>query len=156
MTWKDGANKRRAEQLGMPYGTASNRLRKQIMFKYVVLVGDNFCYKCGAEIETVDELSVEHKLPWENRNSDLFWDLDNIAFSHRECNTPNKRNTWHRAIDEYGNYRCSGCKEFLPKTDFATAPSSNHGINSRCKKCVREAKRERSRPLGGRASSKVS
>jgi uncharacterized protein YdaU (DUF1376 family) len=37
-------------------------------------------------IETADELSIEHKLPWEGVSVKLFWSLDNIAFSHLRCN----------------------------------------------------------------------
>ncbi len=111
-----GKNTKKAETLGMPHGTASNRLRKSIMFKYVVMAGDNYCFKCGAEIESVSELSIEHKEPWEGVSSDLFFDLDNIAFSHLRCNSGSRRDSGRlkfahnlTAYDLYG-CRCDECK----------------------------------------------
>lgn len=88
------SNAARAAQLGMPFGTAQQRLRKMIMFKYVVLAGHDECFKCGRRIENIEELSIEHKLPWQGRDAELFWDLNNIAFSHLRCNLP-----------DYGSYR---------------------------------------------------
>lgn len=40
------------------------------------------------KINTVDELSIEHKEPWENSDNpkELFFNLDNISFSHLKCN----------------------------------------------------------------------
>lgn len=78
------ANKEKA--LGMNFSTASNRLKKQLLFKYVILAGDNICFACKEPIEDVRELSVEHKEPWNARDAIKFWDLNNIAFSHIKCN----------------------------------------------------------------------
>lgn len=72
--------------LGMNYGTASNRLRKQLLFKYVQMAKEDNCYRCGKQILTVNEFSIDHKESWENISKDLFWNLDNIAFSHLKCN----------------------------------------------------------------------
>lgn len=74
--------------LGMPHGTANARLRKMILFRLIKKCGEDTCFRCGKAIGNLDDLSIEHKLPWENRSVDLFWDLDNIAFSHLKCNTP--------------------------------------------------------------------
>jgi hypothetical protein len=74
-------------QLGMPPGTAAGRLRKIILFHLLCRLEENICFKCAKEIVTVDELSIEHKEPWEGRSAELFWDLNNIAFSHLRCNT---------------------------------------------------------------------
>lgn len=73
--------------LGMGYGTAMNRLRKNVLFRLVQDLGRDDCFKCGLKIATALELSLEHKIPW-NGDAELFWDLDNIAFSHRACNRP--------------------------------------------------------------------
>ena len=86
------SNKKKSEFLGIPYGTATNKLRKNIMFRLLQKMGENVCFKCGHVIEKVDDLSIEHKLPWEGRDVALFWDLDNIAFSHLFCNRPHKTN----------------------------------------------------------------
>ena len=74
----------------MSYGTASNRLRKSIMLMLIKKLDENWCYRCGAEIETERELSVDHKKSWFNVDVELFWDLNNIAFSHLSCNSRNK------------------------------------------------------------------
>lgn len=72
----------------MPYGTACNRLRKLILFRCIQNLGENICCRCGKEIENVEDLSIEHLLPWLNSNTpkELFWNLDNIGFSHLKCN----------------------------------------------------------------------
>ncbi len=81
------SNKKKYEMLGMPFGTAQNKLRKQILFMLLEKLGWLDCFRCGLDIESVDNLSVEHKKPWVNESADLFWDLENIAFSHASCNS---------------------------------------------------------------------
>lgn len=85
----------RARQLGMPYGTARNVLNKQLMFNFVQRLGLDVCHQCGQRIENVDNLSVEHKKAWlhEPNARELFFDLNNIAFSHHKCNTAAARRT---------------------------------------------------------------
>ena len=82
------SNKKKAEQLGMAYGTAAHRLRKAIMWKYVCEAGDNICFQCKEEIKRIDDLSVEHKKPWLDSNDPikLYFDLNNVTFSHLSCN----------------------------------------------------------------------
>ena len=93
-------------------GTASSRLKKELLFKYVKKAGDNYCFQCGTEIETTDELSVEHKIPWLDSNDpvELFFNLENIAFSHLECNIKAARPK--KAKEGHGNqYRYQkGCR----------------------------------------------
>jgi 5-methylcytosine-specific restriction endonuclease McrA len=79
-------NKRKGEFLGQPYGTACGKLRKKLLHKYIVLAGDGNCHRCGQPIEW-DDLSVEHIKAWHEVSVDLFWDLDNIMFSHQRCNS---------------------------------------------------------------------
>lgn len=74
------SNQRKDATLGMPHGTANSRLRKNVLFSLLQKLGEDICFKCGRKIEKVEELSIEHKLPWEGRSADLFWDLSNIAF----------------------------------------------------------------------------
>lgn len=75
----------------------------------------NFCHQCGNEIESENELSVEHKEPWldSDNPTDKFFDLDNIAFSHLKCNVAARRHKGvkhpsHRAYNE--GCRCDDCK----------------------------------------------
>ena len=81
---KSGA--RKSAFLGMPHGTACNRLRKMILLNLLEKHGENICFKCSQLIESAEELSIEHKRPWEGVSIELFWDLENIAFSHLRCN----------------------------------------------------------------------
>ena len=84
-----GSNINKEEILGMPFGTATARLRKSIMFLLAQKADLDTCCRCELKIETVEEFSIEHVKPWESsRHRDLFFDLDNIAFSHRKCNRP--------------------------------------------------------------------
>ena len=64
------------------------RLRKQIMFRLMQKCGEDICYQCGEKIESIDTLSIEHKIPWLDSEdpAGLFFDLDNLAFSHMSCN----------------------------------------------------------------------
>ena len=86
----NNSSKKKNDVLGMPFGTASARLKKQIMFMLIKKLGEDICYRCGTKIESVDELSVEHKKGWLNSENpqELFWDIENnVAFSHLNCNT---------------------------------------------------------------------
>jgi len=84
------SNEKKSATLGMPFGTACNRLRKNILFSLLVRLQENVCFKCGELILSVNDLSIEHKQPWEGRDSNLFWDLNNIAYSHLGCNLPHR------------------------------------------------------------------
>ena len=109
-------NDKKTEQLGMPIGTASNRLRNSIIFMLLKKLNLNFCHQCNAEIEYEDHLSVEHKTPYLDSENpkELFFDLNNIAFSHLNCNIRAARKTLkpsHPNISSYRNgCRCDQCK----------------------------------------------
>ena len=81
-------NIKKNEQLGMPFGTASAKLRKSILFNLLKETNKNVCYQCGKPIELEEELSIEHKVPWldSDKPKDRFFDIKNIAFSHLSCN----------------------------------------------------------------------
>lgn len=72
--------------LGMDAGTASNKLVKDILFKYIFEAGHK-CFRCGGEL-TRDTFSIEHKTAWMSADNPhkAFFDLDNIAYSHKSCN----------------------------------------------------------------------
>ena len=75
-------------QLGMSHGTANNRLNRMLLFSMVQKLGLDVCFRCGRKIESINELSIEHKVAWLNSNNpkELFFDLDNVTFSHLSCN----------------------------------------------------------------------
>lgn len=88
-----GANEAKTRQLGMPIGTAANRLRKMVLFDVLQRHGENMCVRCGAGIESVDDLSIEHLKSWLYGDTALFWSMDNIAFSHLSCNAGHPRSS---------------------------------------------------------------
>lgn len=81
------------EQLGMPFGTANNQLKKLVLFNLLQRHGENQCFQCGNEILSADTMSIEHKEPWLDVSVELFWDLSNIVFSHLSCNSGARRQT---------------------------------------------------------------
>ena len=108
----NASNTRKAETLGMPHGTATNRLRKKILFHLLKKYGENYCFRCSELIEVVDDLSIEHKKSWEGISADLFWDLENIAFSHLFCNRPDRPSHGDRTIQvPKGTIWCGICKQ---------------------------------------------
>jgi hypothetical protein len=87
------AKNKKREQLGMDDSTASHKLRKLILFSLVQQKAQDFCFRCQAKIETVEDLSIEHKTPWLDSSNPVhnFFDLNNIAFSHLKCNIADRR-----------------------------------------------------------------
>lgn len=88
-------NKKKADQLGISYGAASNKLRKMVLFQLLTELNRLSCFQCSLIIQTIDELSIEHKRPWLDSEDPInaFFDLDNIAFSHMSCNSGAARKT---------------------------------------------------------------
>lgn len=113
----------------MPFGTACHRLRKLVLFDLLKKYDDNVCLKCGKIIESVDDLSMEHKEPWLDVDPSLFWDLANIAFSHIKCNT---RDRTGRKQGSNGTAWCYKCKKFLPINMFGKDKHQWDSLNKRC------------------------
>lgn len=136
------SNRVAVETLGMPQGTAANRLRKMVLFRQLRKYGDNACVRCGKEIATVDELSIEHIEPWEGRSAELFWDLDNIAFSHMKCNVPHiRRGGTPRRIEAPSGFSwCSRHQAFLPTDNFSSKATRWNGLKEDCKECEKNYK----------------
>lgn len=85
--------KRRDKQLGRSYGSCRNQLDRLILFHYIKKYKENFCYRCKREIKSINDFSIEHKIIWVDSDNpkELFWSMDNIAFSHRKCNSLSRR-----------------------------------------------------------------
>lgn len=75
------------QQLGMNFSTASHRLHKMVLLDLLQRYGEADCFRCGELIETTENLSIEHKVAWQDVDPALFWDLSNITWSHRSCNS---------------------------------------------------------------------
>jgi hypothetical protein len=84
----ENGNKIKNDLLGMPHGTAVHQLRKKIMFDMMQRLGEDICFRCGKKIENIDYFSVEHKTSWQSSENpkEAFFDLENISFSHLNCN----------------------------------------------------------------------
>ena len=116
---RTSSNQKKYDKLGIPFGTANGRLKKAIMFDLVCKLRLNLCFHCNMEITNVDQFSVEHKIPWLNSDNpkELFYDLNNIAFSHLFCNvearekiTPLYDNEKEKAREYYNRLKADPVK----------------------------------------------
>lgn len=92
---------KKQEQLGMNPSTASGRLVKDVLYKLVVQTEQNACFHCGEQMSR-DTFSIEHMTPWLDSEDPLglFFDLDNISFSHHSCNVAAGRKPNRKYADE--------------------------------------------------------
>jgi hypothetical protein len=130
---------RKSEILGMPFGTACYKLRKMVMFDILQRHGETVCFKCGQTISNADELTLEHKEPWQTVGASLFWDVRNIAFSHSRCNL--RAGFIRREIVD-GNLWCSACKQFLSISRFHKERRQRTGYALYCKNCFNVKRRK--------------
>jgi len=86
-------NQNEARLLGMPFGTANNRLRKKLLFHFAKELGMDICFKCKRKIVDIDDVSIEHKESWRYADDPIaaFFNVHNVAFSHLKCNTGARR-----------------------------------------------------------------
>lgn len=95
-------------------GTASNRLVKDILFKLITDAGHK-CYRCGGEMLR-SNFSIEHKIAWLDSHDPvkMYFDLDNIAFSHLKCNVDLSRRRPPAKCGTASGYskgcRCAECR----------------------------------------------
>lgn len=145
---REKTNAKILDLLGMPYGRASSRLKKMILYDLAKQCNRLSCYRCQSTIETVAEFSVDHKEPYLDVSPELFWDLSNIAFSHLTCNisaarkdTPDWKETRGKPYESLnglapkGMAWCSYHKEYLPKEDFHKNKRTKNGCTGICKDC---------------------
>lgn len=69
--------------------TSRNKLQNLILFNLMEKTSMDLCFRCGQKIGSIEEMSIDHKIQWLNSNNpkELYYDLDNIAFSHSVCNS---------------------------------------------------------------------
>lgn len=107
------------KQLGMPHGTARAKLNKSLLFELAKKCSLDICFQCKEKITEISTFSIEHKTPWMHSEEPvkLYFDLDNIAFSHLRCNIKEARNPLkgtgkHPSAEAYKKgCRCSECKD---------------------------------------------
>lgn len=129
---------KKSQQLGLNYSTAAARLDRKILFWLTQKAGLDTCHRCGKRIESVEELSIEHKEPWRDVDPALFWDLDNIAFSHRKCNyaagSMGKLKNHRRFADRpAGQSWCTGHKCYHDEKEFGWCKTMPNGLHYLCR-----------------------
>lgn len=137
----EGSSPSPSAELGMPYGTASARLKKRVFMMLLEQLGRADCYRCGKSMNAAT-LSIEHKQPWRGVSADLFWNLDNITFSHIACNKTDRPSRAgggnKRPEGPDGTAWCSGHQVFHPVDDFYPAKTGWMGLSNVCKPLERE------------------
>lgn len=109
----------------MDKGTATHRLRKIIMFELVKKAGMDRCHRCKLLITDIDEFSIEHIEPWLWKDVDLFWDINNIAFSHLKCNSASAHAK--RECGSYSRY-LRGCRCDICRKEYVKAVKRHRDI----------------------------
>lgn len=150
-----GIVEKKKKQLGMNPSTASGRLVKDILWSFIVDTEREKCFHCG-EPMTRETFSIEHKIPWLDSEDPigLFFDLDNISFSHHSCNcaAAARQNMELKKSDEYrefvskqfrkesppGMNWCNICKRHLPVENFGKHRRRWNGLRNECKECRRK------------------
>lgn len=150
-------NQKKKNQLGMSYGKASGILKKSLMFMFAKKCGFDNCFQCGEKIETLRELSIEHKIPWlDSKNPvELFFNLENVSFSHLSCNVKSSRKNTLDRLEAYKNHNpsnkintklgyrwCYNCKQELSFNYFSKNKNKRDGLQDICKKCRKEVRNE--------------
>lgn len=134
-----GSNKKKAEILGVPLGTACYKLRKLLLFSLAQKLGENVCFRCGALILTVEAFTIDHKEAWQSKGAEYFWKLSNIAFSHSHCNLPT--GMVRREILD-GTLWYSKCKLYLEINQFYKEKKQRTGYSLICKECSNAKRRK--------------
>lgn len=130
--------KKYSTELGMPLGTANAILRKKLLWSLADQLRLLVCFRCELPIETCDDFTIDHREPWRGVDPKLFWDLDNIAFSHAHCNGKAARSSFKEGPP--GTSWCTQCKTFPLVEDFGPGDRKN-GLSKVCKECDRERMR---------------
>ena len=84
-----------------------------LFFSLIQKLQLDICFRCEEKIENYKELSIDHKISWQGKSNDLFWDIDNIAYSHISCNSAKSAASTGGGHPSYAGYsmgcRCKAC-----------------------------------------------
>jgi len=94
--------------------TAQGKLVRDILWEMIRIAGMTSCHHCGKPMDR-NTFSIEHIEPWLDSEDPvgLFFDLDNISFSHQECNIKASRTNKSPCgtVQKYNNgCRCDSCR----------------------------------------------
>lgn len=109
--------KEHANSIGHSTVPHANRvLMKDLVFAYATRLDLNLCYRCNKRL-TREDFTIDHVKPWRNKpnSQELFFDVNNIRFSHHSCNSANTaiKKITHGTQRMYNRHRCrcTSCKE---------------------------------------------
>lgn len=130
-------------QLGMNPSTAANRLVKDVLWKLIQETRQSSCCKCGDPM-TRDTFSIEHVTPWLDSEDPvrLYFDLENISFSHLRCNRESVRRNGavpNVVCGTTNSYR-SGCRCDQCKKAEAISASKRYTPDKRRERYLRTGK----------------
>lgn len=74
--------------LGEKLSTAKSKLNKLLMFELARKCHMDTCFRCGDKITDIADFTIDHKESWilSDEPAKVFYDIENIAFSHAKCN----------------------------------------------------------------------
>lgn len=81
--------------------------------------------------------SIDHIQPWLHNDNLLFWDLNNVSFSHKKCNKPHVyKGGVKKKIGPEGTAWCAKCKQFKNVELFNSNKSRWNKLSSDCRICA--------------------
>lgn len=134
--------KQDSEELGMSGGKARALLLSSLLLHFARLAHRDSCFRCGKKIKKPLDLSMDHKKSWRGIDVALYWDLNNVALSHKLCNRVDRPG---RHPLPKGMSWCTSHREMHPVKDFGPGQRWN-GLAMSC----RVAERERARKYAAR------
>lgn len=101
-------------------------------FTLLSALGKTNCWRCSLPM-TVETYSLDHKQPWLDEDVSLFWDPDNIGYSHKSCNSREARKPTKKNLRDEDRW-CYKCQMFLPYEHWP--PSKRLRADFCCRACA--------------------
>jgi 5-methylcytosine-specific restriction endonuclease McrA len=127
-------HRKRSSELGMSFSTAYYRMQRNFLWYLAYKAGMSKCYVCK-EPTSAAEFTIEHIKPWQNRSTENFWNMENLALSHANCNRRHDTSSKRRIEAPKGKSWCAKCKGFKLLAEFHKNRSRWNGIASYCTPC---------------------
>src|SRR5271169_640328 len=126
----------------------------KVIYWLVAKLGQATCYRCGEAIESELELSIDHKEAWLDAGVEKYWDMENIAFSHKLCNYVEHRKNPDRSkhAEKFrkqgppGTAWCGIHRRFLPVSAFSLNSHRWNGLADVCKDCRSKRRSPKTHP----------
>ncbi len=135
-------NRVKSDFLGINIHKANHRLTRRFIFHLAGRLRMLDCYRCHKPIATYEEMSIDHKEDWLKVDPALFWDVENLALSHKRCNKPRSRrgipSTKRVGSPDPLEAWCTRHQKFLPVTTFGRNVDRWNGLQNVCKSCMHD------------------